>query len=384
MKVNLSVLGKFHTFDLARELFARGCLGNVYTGYPMFKLKNEDVPRDKICTFPYFFAPYMTRVSRLISPQLKREWEWLNSKTFGSFVARSLDECDVYVGLSGSALQAGRKVRRSGGKYVCDRGSTHIRYQNDVLVEEGDRVGFPFRGVDPRVIEQEESEYAEADLITVPSSFNVDSFVSKGISRKKIRKISYGVNLSRFHPVAMPDNKSFDVLFVGGVCPRKGVHYLIDAFSRLDVQGKRLHLVGSVDEAFLALLKKRPSWCEQIEVYGSLPQTRLKDIMSSSHVMVLASVEEGLALVQAQAMACGCPVIATENTGARDLFSDGVEGFVVPIRDPDAITERMQLLASDRELLETMRKRSIERVRALGGWSEYGAAAVLAYSELCA
>ena len=45
---------------------------------------------------------------------------------------------------------------------------------------------------------------------------------------------------------------------------------------------------------------------------------------------------KGMALVQGQAMACGCPVIATTNTGAEDLFTDGVEGFIVPIRDPDA------------------------------------------------
>ena len=55
--------------------------------------------------------------------------------------------------------------------------------------------------------------------------------------------------------------------------------------------------------------------------------------MSRSHVMVLPSIEEGLALVQAQALACGCPVIGTRHTGAEDLFSDGNEGFIVPIRN---------------------------------------------------
>ena len=68
-----------------------------------------------------------------------------------------------------------------------------------------------------------------------------------------------------------------------------------------------------------------------------MPQDRLAAIMSSSHVMILPSIEEGLALVQAQAMACGCPLISSTNTGGEDLFSDGVEGFVVPIRSPEAI-----------------------------------------------
>ena len=38
-------------------------------------------------------------------------------------------------------------------------------------------------------------------------------------------------------------------------------------------------------------------------------------------------------------MACGCPLISSTNTGGEDLFTDGVEGFVVPIRSPEAIAE---------------------------------------------
>ena len=72
-----------------------------------------------------------------------------------------------------------------------------------------------------------------------------------------------------------------------------------------------------------------------MEFLGVVGQERLAELMSTSHVMVLPSIEEGLALVQGQAMACGCPVIASTNTGAEDLFTDGVEGFVVPIRDPE-------------------------------------------------
>jgi glycosyltransferase involved in cell wall biosynthesis len=94
--------------------------------------------------------------------------------------------------------------------------------------------------------------------------------------------------------------------------------------------------------------------------------------MSSSHVMVLPSIEEGLALVLGQAMACGCPVIASTNTGAEDLFSDGVEGFIVPIRDPEVLRVRMQQLADDLPLQRRMSEAALRRVRNLGGWQQYG------------
>ncbi len=94
--------------------------------------------------------------------------------------------------------------------------------------------------------------------------------------------------------------------------------------------------------------------------------------MSRSHVLALASVEEGLALVQGQAMACGCPVIATTATGAEDLFTDGVEGFIVPDRDSATFALRLQQLADDAALRERMAAAALTRVRSLGGWDHYG------------
>jgi glycosyltransferase involved in cell wall biosynthesis len=77
-------------------------------------------------------------------------------------------------------------------------------------------------------------------------------------------------------------------------------------------------------------------------------------------------------MVMAEAMARGCPVISSTNTGGDDLYTDGVEGFIVPVRDPAAIVERMQLLADDPVLAMGMRAAAMERVRYLGGWSDYG------------
>ena len=71
-------------------------------------------------------------------------------------------------------------------------------------------------------------------------------------------------------------------------------------------------------------------------------------------------------------MACGCPVIATTNTGASDLFTDGVEGFIVPIRDPQALADRMQQLADDPALQSRMSEAALRRVHSIGGWSDYG------------
>jgi len=105
---------------------------------------------------------------------------------------------------------------------------------------------------------------------------------------------------------------------------------------------------------------------------GAVPQAELIGYMSRSHVMVLPSVEEGLALVQAQAMAVGCPLIATEATGSEDLFTDGVEGFIVKDRDVDALSARLQQVADDAALRERMSAAAMLRVQGMGGWDAYG------------
>jgi starch synthase len=132
------------------------------------------------------------------------------------------------------------------------------------------------------------------------------------------------------------------------------------------------------------MLRRRKLWPESAHVLGHVPQTQLKSLMSRSHVMVLPSIEEGLALVVAQAMACGCPVVASTNTGAEDIIVDGVEGFIVPIRNVDALAGRLQHMAEHPEERAAMGARAREKVRGFGGWRAYGDNAMAIYADVVA
>ena len=114
---------------------------------------------------------------------------------------------------------------------------------------------------------------------------------------------------------------------------------------------------------------------------GAVARGELHKHYSQASVLVLPSIQEGLALVQAQAMACGVPVIATENTGAADLFTDGVEGFIVPIRDARAIREKILTLYENPAMREQMGEAALARVRNIGGWDDYGERAAKYYRE---
>ena len=138
-------------------MHSRGALTEIFSGYPWFKLKGEGLPRDRVHTFPYLHAPYM----RLPwdNSTLRKSWEWHDRVFFDRYVSRNISECDVFCGLSGSGLFTSQKARSRGTKYVCDRGSSHIRFQDAILREEFDRQGAPYSGIDQRIIAREEAEY---------------------------------------------------------------------------------------------------------------------------------------------------------------------------------------------------------------------------------
>lgn len=372
MRVALSTMGKFHYFALARQLEQRNALEVIFTGYPNFKLKDEGLPQEKIYSLPWFRILHVLSF-RSNQPWLIRQSEWLSLHQFDTYVANKLPDCDVFCAVSGGGLNTGKKAKSRGAIYICDRISTHIRYQDAILREEYQSQGKTFAGIDPRVMAQEEAEYELADAIVLPSSFAKRSFIEMGVPEEKLRLMPLGVELEKFYPVEQPDNDFFEVLFVGNASIRKGITYLLQAFSLLQHPKKRLTIVGTIQPELAKIINQAAS-DRNIITTGHMPHSEVKKIMSRTHVMVLPSIEDGFGYVQAEAMACGCPVIATTNTGAADLFTDAVEGFIVPIRNSDAIAERMQLLADRPELQKQMSKASIERVKKIGGWNSYGAA----------
>jgi glycosyltransferase involved in cell wall biosynthesis len=364
--------GRFHHLDLANQLARHDVLSRFYVGYPKFQLAKHGFSQAGTVSFPWFVLPFFALTRAGIRSRPLRRWlECASHWSIDLFAAATLPECDALIALSQSGLRAGKRVRRRGGIYICDRGSSHIRYQNEILHEEFRRWGDEFPGVDRWVIAREEAEYDAADIITVPSSFALRSFVESGVPAAKLRRIPYGADVSKFAPAGQPPDGRFDILFAGQAGFRKGVPDLLEAFRRLQHPAKRLRIAGGVQPELQRFLRRSPP-PENVEFLGHVPPHELKRLMNTSHVMVLPSIEEGLALVMAQAMACACPVIASVNTGAEDLFTDGGQGFIIPIRAPEAITARLQQLADEPALRDAMAQAALARVQTLGGWNAYG------------
>ncbi|MGD0641055.1 MAG: glycosyltransferase family 4 protein [Roseiarcus sp.] len=372
MKVVISTAGRYHLFALARELEKHGCLERIYSGFIWSALAREDAPRRKVTTYPWFRTPYMALGRMPIAPP-RRFGRWLETMSCvaqDAYVARRLPPCDVFVGHDGAGLEAGREARRRGRLYIADTGTSHVRFRRDLLREEFARNGVSYVPGNESIYRRQLEEYATADAIAVPSRFVKQSFVAEGVAADKVHIVPYGVRRAHFNPVSQPPVDRFRVLFVGSLSIEKGVRYLLEAFRDFPHPRKELLVVGHVrTEAGPIIASLADS---KVEFLGHIPNTGLREIYSSSHVMVLPSVQDGFGMVMAEALACGCPVIASTSTGAPDLFAHGKEGFIVPIRDSRAICDCLTRFADEPDLRVRMSAAAVERVANLGGWGAYG------------
>lgn len=366
LRVCIGSGGRFHAFDLARQMNQRGHLARMYTAYPRWK--TDDLPADKVSCFPWTMGPYWL-LAQLRSDLFKTCLNAYACDRFDRARASRLAPCDVFHCLSSFGIKSHQAARaRYGAITICDRGSSHIVFQDRILEQEFDRWGIPYKPTDPGTIERELREYEFCDRIFIPSHFAYHSFLEYGIPREKLKLVPYGVDVALFRPIPKEDNV-FRVVYVGALSLRKGLPDLIEAVAPLSGGNVELLLIGPALPEIKPFLRKYEGKYRYI---GPKPRSELSYCYSQCSIFVIASVEEGLALVQAQAMACGLPVIATTNTGADDLFTSGKEGFIVPIRSPEAIREKVLYLLGHPEERAEMSRAALERVSALGGWNTYG------------
>jgi glycosyltransferase involved in cell wall biosynthesis len=218
------------------------------------------------------------------------------------------------------------------------------------------------------MVDRELREYELVDRIVVPSEPARLSFLRRGVDPSKVVKVPYGVDVRAFTPPSARRHPGA-IVSVATVGLTKGQRYLVEAFRSLHSSSASLTLVGPMDPGWDVRLDLARG---DVRLTGAVPRARVVEELQHASIFVLASLQEGLALVISQAMACGLPVIATEATGVRELVDDGVEGFVVPAGDAQAIAESLAVLLDHPERAVEMGRAGRARVESLGGWDEYG------------
>jgi glycosyltransferase involved in cell wall biosynthesis len=186
-----------------------------------------------------------------------------------------------------------------------------------------------------------DSEIELADKILLGSTFAKNSFIAEYIAVDKVNVIPYGVDVSLFSsaPINRVKTDLFHVIYVGQIGQRKGISYLLRAYEKFMGSGTQLTIVGNIVNDEKPLLPFRDNFTHILHV----PRAQLPKYYQKADVFVFPTLLEGMGLVVLEAMASGLPVITTSN-GPGDIVRDGIDGFIVPIRNPDAIVDKLEYL----------------------------------------
>lgn len=179
-----------------------------------------------------------------------------------------------------------------------------------------------------------------------------------GLEREKAVVIRPAVDPRYFTPVAEPShNARLRLITTGSLIWRKGYEYALMAFKQLLDGGvdAEFHIIGSGPERQRVLFTTHDLGLEgRVILHGSLAPDAVLAELQKSDIFILSSLSEGISNAVLEAMSCGLPVVTTDCGGMREAVADGVEGFVVPVRAPQAMAEALAHLAGDADLRRSM------------------------------
>ena len=175
-----------------------------------------------------------------------------------------------------------------------------------------------------------------------------------------------GVDLNEFKYVPEQESETLKVIFTARMVKEKGILELIEAAERLrkDYEGKvEFWLCGRLAANADAMSKEElESLCDGKYIKWLDFQKDIKSILAQSHIMAFPShYREGVPKSLIDACAIGRPIVTTNSIGCKDVVDDGINGFLVPVRDSETLAQKLRILIEDKDLRIRMGKASREK-----------------------
>jgi glycosyltransferase involved in cell wall biosynthesis len=279
--------------------------------------------------------------------------------------------------------------KEHGGVTFIDAGNSHPRLFWELLTEEQKKWGSPYPPVARFYNQRCLETIALSDYVFAQSPFVRDSFLDQGWDPRRVLLYFLPANLDWFRPTdaERPESRPLTLLNTGGLSLRKGTPYLLEAFRLILKKEPRaiLRLSQLVRDDAKEVVRRYAGlpidWSPYFNLQFEDQRQRYVERFQTSDLFVFPTIEEGFPIVVKEALACGLPVITTRNSGASDVIQPGINGELIPIRNPEAIAEavlrwwpkiregkRLQNLQQTRDLMsfETFDKTIVNHLAALG------------------
>lgn len=316
--------------------------------------KDNTIPPEKVISFDLLGVWFAWSLSHTKSHNEQLAiYDRMIQRFSNAVLSYGLGDAPIIWGFNGTDVAIFEAAKKKNKFCILEQFILPIPLQNKLLRDELER--WPDWQPSLRLTEQDEEPNLQetkswelADYIVAGSHFVRDGLIQCGVPNKKIVVIPYGVDTKRFSPknrTCLEHNSPIKVLFVGEVGLRKGVPYLLKALSQLGNKKVKAKFVGKI----VLTENKLKEYTNVAEFLGAVPRNKMPELYQWADLFVLPSIVEGSATVTYEALLSGLPVITTPNAGS--IVINGKNGFIVPIRDIDAIVEKLLHYHCDKEIL---------------------------------
>jgi hypothetical protein len=297
-------------------------------------------------------GPLLCEKLRLLGQRQNGASLWPQSAlTFDRAVARRLDRCAsrLFVGVETCAAHSFARAKALGRTTVLDYPGIGAEFLDEMARQAADDLGLPPPppSDSPAMRARKQRELELADHILVCSEFQRRLLLERGVPAERLSVVPLWADPSLWYPPPQGSPRNggpLRVLFAGSITLRKGVPYLLRAVERCGTNC-RLTLAGAPDPH----LKPALLACTgPVRLLPPQTKSALRDLYWQHDVLVLPSLGDSFGFVAMEAMACGLPVIVTENCGVP--VPD--PAWRLPVMDSEAIARRLQFYADDRAALE--------------------------------
>lgn len=399
-KIIVSHPGQQHSFKTAGALKKEGKLDKYFTTVYLKKksltnlvkmtiLKNEDLLRvnnrrcdtlddeDVIQKYELLGLMSIGLVRLFKNPKIYELWNnWLVD-IFARKVSRYAinNKVDAVISYDNNSAVLFKKLENKGIIRIMDVSAANRLFMQSIYKQDIENCG-DFSNLygktqlidSQKLINRYEDEIMNTDFFLVGSAFVKKSLEYSGINEDRIKIVPYGVDIEKFKfiPKERSENEDVRFLFVGNINPIKGIYYLLEAFNEIEDENIKLTLVGKFlgNEDLLAPYKEKSTFL------GCVVKDSMPEIYANHDVLVFPSLGEGFGQVVLEAMACGLPVIVSENVGAVDSIEDGENGFIIPPFDIESIKDKVLWFNNNKKELTKMSYNARRSVESLS-WINY-------------
>lgn len=361
--VTVSIGGKWHFYEIVLALQEIDWLYKFYTS---IYFKNNRIVNSSFGHKYNFKNRYDSRIKNIfirtnflseLIPKFLERLKILNEGLslklrcfmFDFITSIKCSKTDIFHSQDGFCLYTAQKLIRQGSIFICDRGIVGVDRLQNILNIEYEKFGIKKKYPDTYISCRTKKEHLLADYIFVPTKTVYNSLVEEGINPSKISIIPYGVDLSEFKRLHIKCDTKFRVIFVGNICLRKGIHYLLQAWENLNLKDAQLVMVGNIESGIEKNIEQYK------HIFLHVPYVNQNELIyhySNSDVFILPSLAEGSARVIYEAMACCLPVIYTDMSGS--IARNGIDGFEIRARNVEDIMDRILYFYNNREQIEIM------------------------------